>query len=137
MEIPELRRNEALNVLEHLCRHLRAITADIFFAGLLRKGFTQAEVCRLTGGIMRTGSAKGWIAKTGHSMNSKKNRSNLQNVWASRIFGKASHGGQIRDEKIAEEYEKWKDAGIQEAHEIAIFWEWVESFRKNIPDLKI
>lgn len=134
--ITESRRREALDTLENLARHLKALNADIVFEALKRGGFNEYELVRLTGALIRTASARRWIVRTGYSIQSQKNHSNLLNVWASRIFGRARDGGAIADAAIQDEFNTWRDAGVQEIHELAAKWEWIEQARRAVPDPK-
>lgn len=117
------RRQEALDTLEHLSRHLKAIDADIVFEALKEQGFDEIERVQLTGAIMRSASAKGWIARTDYSVRSKKNHSNLQSVWCSLIFKKAKDGAEIPDAAVKREYERWESQGFTVHHLKAMYWE--------------
>jgi hypothetical protein len=85
-------KNRALQILRQLLLELPAITADIFYAQLRNRGFTEFEAVKVTGASIRTAAANGLIQKTGLCKSSKKNSSNLQHVWRSALF----HGGDCR-----------------------------------------
>lgn len=75
----------ALAILKNLLTELPALTADILFAQLREKNFTEREAVRFTGACIRTGAANHWMLKTNLCTNSRKNNSNLQRIWKSRL----------------------------------------------------
>ena len=119
---PNPRREEALDVLNQLSRRLRSITADLLYVSLIESGFSEDEACRMTGALIRTATARGWISKTDYAVKSQRNHSNLQSVYCSNIFGKRSDGKAIPKTEIRREYARWKSAGYRVPHEMAIAW---------------
>ncbi len=118
-----IRRKEALAIVEHLARHLKAITADILYEALKRNEFDEDERVRFTGALMRTAASRGWLVRTSFSVRSQKNHSNLLNVWASSIYRKTKDGRFISEEDVASEMEAWREFGIQPACEMVATWE--------------
>lgn len=119
---PNPRRDEALDVLNQLTRRLRSITADLLYVSLIESGFSEDEACRMTGALIRTATARGWISKTDYAVKSQRNHSNLQSVYCSNIFGKTSDGKAIPKTEIKREYARWKSAGYRVPDEMAIAW---------------
>ena len=52
----KLRRADALEILEAMCRHNRAITADMLYATLEYAEYSEDERMRLLGGLIRSAS---------------------------------------------------------------------------------
>jgi hypothetical protein len=75
-----------LAILKNLLTELPALTADIFYQQMRDKGFTEDEAVKFTGACIRTGAANLWMLKTNLCTNSRKNNSNLQRIWKSRLF---------------------------------------------------
>jgi hypothetical protein len=73
-------------ILKNLLTELPALTADILYQQMRDKGFTENEAVRFTGACIRTAAANLWMLKTNLCQNSRKNSSNLQRIYKSRLF---------------------------------------------------
>ena len=90
MKIPIIsqhpQREIALSLLrDHLQRH-ETFTADDFYEALRAADFNQEACMRLIGACIRTASSNGWITRTNLCKPSKRNHSNLQNIWKSQLW---------------------------------------------------
>ena len=121
-QINENRRSEALNVLETLLRKLRSIHADFLYVALSESGFTDDECCRLTGSLLKTAQARGLCLRTDFSIKSKRNHSNNQSIWLSKIFGKQPNGRAVAQTEIKREYARWKNIGYTVPDHLAAAW---------------
>lgn len=129
MKIEPARRAIALGILEKLCQHLRCITADVVFEALAAHGFGEDERVRLTGAIIRTASARRWIFKTSHYINSVKNNSNLQILWQSALLDNGLKRG-LTAQAIAAQYQTWEQQGLKIPHFLAFDFEQTKG--KNV-----
>ena len=122
------RRQFGLTIVERLCRHVKAIDADLVYQSLLENGFTEDERARLTGALLKIAASRGWMSRTDYCVKSRRNASNLSRIFCSRIFKKDKTGGEIADDLIVKEYTKWQRAGFSINHLKAVDWE-----RQNVP----
>ncbi len=109
------RREQALEILKGLLRTLRGITADVFYAAIREDGFSEEEAVKYTGGVMRSASAKGHMEKTPFSQPSKRNSSNLQSVWLSKLFEGTEEAEAVR--------ESWIKKGFNLPEHEALLWQ--------------
>lgn len=133
--IADQTRLEALRILKSLSQRLYSLTADIFYDALHEAGFTDDEKVRLVGACIRTASSRGWIVRTDYSIKSKRNSSNLQSIWKSKIFKQRNGGGELDESEIQTEYNRWRDKGIHVPDEQAKIWTQVEHAKMLYPDL--
>ena len=108
------RRAQALEILLNLLRTLQGITADVFYAPIREAGFTEEEAVKYTGAVMRTASANGHMEKTPFSKPSKRNSSNLQSVWVSKLFENTDEAQATNDH--------WRAKGYDLPDHEALFW---------------
>ena len=130
-EITKQRRDEAMTVLATLLRRLQSIHADILYVALIENGFTDDEACRLAGAILRTAKANGWCVRTDYSLKSKRNHSNLQSVWMSKIFGKKPNGKPVPEPELKREYARWNEAGYSPPDQLATAWKVAQTFTES------
>ena len=110
------KRNElkgrALEILQQLAREHEGIIADLFYCALKEAGFSEDERVRTVGACLRTAQANGWIVRTSAAVKSRRNHSNLQNVWRSNIFGRDHKGRELNGEEIDTAHERWARWGL-------------------------
>ena len=121
-EISNNRRAEAMSVLTNLLRKLFSLHADLFYVALREAGFTEDETCRLSGACLRTAKARGLCIRTDYSIKSRRNHSNLQSIWLSKLFGKAENGNRIPETEIKREYARWQKLGYVVPDQLAQMW---------------
>jgi hypothetical protein len=125
MEIPQSqRREQAMFILEELARTLQAFNADHFYMALEVHGFSEEERIRLVGACFRTGQSRRWLERTNYAFKSRRNKSHLQNLWLSKIWGLRRDGTQIPEEEIKSEYSRWKAQGMEINDRFAKLWAW-------------
>ena len=117
------RREQALEILKGLLRTLRGITADNFYAAIREGGFTEEEAVKYTGAVMRTASAKDYMEKTPFSKPSKRNGSNLQRVWLSKLFVDTDEAEAVR--------KKWIKRGLIPPEHEALLWQSQRQLLQN------
>jgi hypothetical protein len=130
-EIKKQRRDEAMTVLSTLLRRLQSIHADILYVALTENGFSDDEACRLAGAILRTAKANGWCVRTDYSLKSKRNHSNLQSVWLSKVFGKQPNGKPVSEQDIKREYSRWSELGYSPPDHLATAWKVAQTFTES------
>ena len=121
-QIEQSRKNEALKLLKSLAECLFTLNADVFYESLKDSGFSEDERIRLVGSCFRVAACRGWITKTDFSTKSIRNSSNLQNVWVSNLFKKASQAGPESKDKILSAYSYWAKKGNLPPDHLGRMW---------------
>lgn len=127
----KLRRADALEILEGMCRHNRAITADMLYATLEYAEYSEDERMRLLGGLIRSASSYGWIRKTFVSVRSLRNSSNCGSLWHSNIYGRQSNGRGISEDVLDREHAKWEAAGMLPLEIQKHYGMWLEAIGED------
>jgi hypothetical protein len=121
-QIEESRKIEALKLLKGLAECLFTINADIFYEALDESGFSEDERTRLVGSSFRTAACRRWITKTDFSTKSRRNSSNIQNVWISNLFKKTSESGPESQNRILSAYSYWNKKGLLPPDHFGRMW---------------
>ena len=88
------KRQFAMSILEGLARRLNSLTADFFYVALDEAGFSDEDRTLLVGASEERRKREHWLTSPAFRK-SARDKSNLQSVWVSHIFGKDKDGGQV------------------------------------------
>ena len=108
-------------LLRELATKLKGFTADYFYQTLLESGCSTSQATRLTGACLRTASAEKWIVKSHLAFASKRNSSNVQFAWGSKIY-RASRAGR----ELQAKFDALGFPRVGTAAELAVFHDAVE-----------
>lgn len=130
-EIPQYRKTEALMLLKDLLCCLKSIHADIFYSALEETGFCEDERMRLVGSCFRIAAARKWMRKTSACVPSRRNHSNLLNVWISELHPRFAKSGPHAQAEIFDAYTFWVSQKLPPPDALAKKWESLTNGRKR------
>lgn len=122
-QIGQSRKNEALRLLKNLAECLFSLNADIFYETLKDSGFSEVERTRLVGSCFRVAASRRWVTRTDFSTKSRRNSSNLQSVWVSRLFPSFAKSGLEAEKKIQSAYSYWESNKLAPPDDLAEKWQ--------------